>query len=162
VLDFEDFTISTLRRDDRVDGSSGFHFGRMQILWVLLYLITVAASIVLIFFLFTVHVKLGRLVGGLLSRFMTPLVVTTGAVFLLLIQEITTRVNARNSLLRHRDEPERGQFFVSQMFRASRNLYLALVGFAVFAGLLLITWQMRYWTRRNDGLKQELADLHRD
>jgi 4-amino-4-deoxy-L-arabinose transferase-like glycosyltransferase len=134
----------------------------MQILWVLLYLITVAASILLVFFIFTIATKLGRFVGGLLSRFLVPLVVTTGGFLLLLIQEFTTKINARNAFLRHKDQSKQGQFFLTRLFIAGRNLQLALLGFVVFAGLLLITWQMRYWTRRNDGRRQELADLHRD
>jgi hypothetical protein len=132
----------------------------MSLIWIALYLLTFAASVILLFFLFTITTGLGRRVALLVYRFWVPLGAIAGVFLLVIIQEIS---NVRRSTHRLHDSTEKlvdseVRFHrLGGMFYAQRNLYLAIVGFIVFAGLLLIAWQVQSWTARNDALKRELA-----
>ncbi|KAH0792766.1 hypothetical protein GPJ56_003389 [Histomonas meleagridis] len=132
----------------------------MNIFWVLALAITLLclSLLILIFISFLVPrigINIANKIAQIVYRFKIQIMVTSCVFILLFAQELS--VCRMTSKKRNNDHSQGDVFFfeASQLFKAQRNLYIVVFGITVQFGLLIVSWQINSWVKRNNGLREK-------
>jgi hypothetical protein len=129
----------------------------MNILWYLLSAMLGIGAVILLVFLITSNTPLAPWLGKLFWRGRAPLSVIAAVYLLFIVNEFFSARHARERRESAKESQERSFFFLNEMFKAQRNMYLVISGLAVYLGILLISYQVQLWAARIDREKTRLS-----
>ena len=135
----------------------------MNIFWLLSLIITTTASIFLFLFFISFFLpkgtKLSNFIAKIIFRLWIPILSLSGIFILLIVQEI----GAINHVSQQYYQAKNGSassdnlfFYAAELFRTQRNFYISILGLLVLFSLLIISWQVHSWTKKNEQLQGEL------
>ena len=132
----------------------------MNIFWVIALAITLLclSLLILIFISFLIPrigTKIAWEIARIVYRFKIQIMVTSCVFILLFAQELAV---CRSAAKKRNEDHSKGEVFffeASQLFKAQRNLYIVIFGLTVQFGLLVVSWQINAWVKRNNGLKEK-------